>query len=342
MCVCHSTRVLRHIREDLCGIDFLQVVRKEYQRLGRDSALKVPAYKKGKKSGFCHNGHGISEVVSKVNAKMYTVATPIGNRGDITLRALEILKQVDVIAAEDTRRTGQLLVHFGITGKRLISHHGQNEAESAAGIVGLLAAGQSVALVSDGGTPGISDPGTALVQAAITAGFAVEAVPGACAAITAVSVSGLPTAHFLFYGFLPRKKGDIKRKLETLVNFPFTLVFYEAPSRVRETLEICRDVLGDRPMALCRELTKLHEQTLRGRVSDVLACLSEPLLGECVVVVGGAELAREQVTDADILAEAALLLAQGHSPRDAAAAVALQLKVPKKRVYALCNGLGGE
>ena len=218
---------------------------------------------------------------------LYIVSTPIGNREDITLRALRILKEVDLIAAEDTRHTGLLLRHFGIQ-TPLTSYFEGNESRKKEFILSKLRQGERVALVSDAGTPGISDPGFRLIQTAAENQFAVVPVPGPSAVIAALSVSGLPTDAFLFKGFLPhksKKRGDWLKQLEGVRE---TLIFYESPHRLSQTLNDIFEILGDREMVLTRELTKIYEEVLRGRVSEIKNQIGErKLKGEITLVISG-------------------------------------------------------
>ncbi len=218
---------------------------------------------------------------------LYLVATPIGNLEDITLRALNTLKTVDLIACEDTRHTGRLLQHFGIS-KPTVSYHEHNERERAAELVEQLASGASIALVSDAGTPGISDPAYRLVQAAIERGVEVVPIPGATALISGLIASGLPTDSFFFAGFLPPKQQARRARLEALQTIRATLVLYEAPHRIREMLADALEVLGNRTAVVAREITKLHEEFLRGTLSELIERLSEPR-GEMVVIIAGFE-----------------------------------------------------
>jgi len=222
---------------------------------------------------------------------LYLVATPIGNLSDITLRALEILRQVDYIASEDTRKTGILLKHFDIK-KPQISFHEHNEAKAAEKIISLLEKGKSVALVTNSGTPGISDPGFTLVRAAIETGIEVTMVPGASAFVMAVVLSGLPTHGFTFRGFPPRTSSKRQRFLAVDKASPHTLIFYESPHRLRSFLQDALEVLGDRRAATASELTKMFESVKRGRLSELLAQLEKEPKGEYVVVIAGAELSR--------------------------------------------------
>ncbi|MBI2929495.1 MAG: 16S rRNA (cytidine(1402)-2'-O)-methyltransferase [Verrucomicrobia bacterium] len=217
---------------------------------------------------------------------LYLVATPIGNLEDITLRALRVLKECDVVAAEDTRRTGQLLKHFGIA-KPLLSYFQFNEARRSEEIIERLRRGERVAVVTDAGSPGISDPGERVVKAALAAGFRVEPVPGACALVVALTASGLPTDEFHFVGFLPHKSGQRRRKLEELKSVAGTLVLYESPYRVEKLLTELNEVCPERQVVLARELTKKFEEFLRGTPAELLAEFQRrPRKGEFVVLVG--------------------------------------------------------
>ena len=218
---------------------------------------------------------------------LYLVATPIGNLEDITLRALRVLKECDVVAAEDTRRSGQLLKHFGIS-KPLLSYFQFNEAKRSEEIIGRLRRGEKVALVTDAGSPGISDPGERVVKAAITAGFRVETVPGACALVAGLTASGLPTGEFHFIGFLPHKSGQRRSKLESLKAFDGTLVLYESPYRIAKLLGELNEFFPEREVVLARELTKKFEEFLRGKPAALLEVTNQrSLKGECVVMITG-------------------------------------------------------
>jgi len=218
---------------------------------------------------------------------LYLVATPIGNLGDITLRALETLRAVDIIASEDTRKTGRLLKHFEID-KPQLSFHEYNEEKAGRRVLQLLEAGQSVAVVSEAGTPGISDPGYSLVRRALDAGIPVTMVPGATAVVMALVLSGLPAHSFTFRGFAPRKPGKRKNFLTIDAESPHTLVFYESPHRLTAFLEAALEVYGERETAVCNELTKLYESVQRGPLSELVAHFQthEPR-GEYVVVIAG-------------------------------------------------------
>ncbi|MEO6036390.1 MAG: 16S rRNA (cytidine(1402)-2'-O)-methyltransferase [Verrucomicrobiota bacterium] len=218
---------------------------------------------------------------------LYLVATPIGNLEDITLRALRVLKECDVIAAEDTRHSGQLLKHFGIA-KPLLSYFQFNEAKRSEEIIERLRRGEKVALVTDAGSPGISDPGERVVKAAVTAGFRVEAVPGACALVAALTASGLPTDEFHFIGFLPHKSGQRRKQLERLKTFAGTLILYESPYRIEKVLTELNESFPERQIVMARELTKKFEEFLRGKPLELLELLKKrSLKGEFVVLIAG-------------------------------------------------------
>jgi 16S rRNA (cytidine1402-2'-O)-methyltransferase len=222
------------------------------------------------------------------SATLYLVATPIGNLEDITLRALRVLRECDVVAAEDTRRTGQLLKHFEIS-RPLLSYFQFNEARRSEEIIERLRRGEKVALVTDAGSPGVSDPGERVVKAAIAAGFRVEALPGACALIAGLTASGLPTDEFHFIGFLPHKSGQRRNKLESLKAFDGTLVLYESPYRIEKLLGEMNEVFPERNVVLARELTKKFEEFLRGKPAELLELTKKrSLKGEFVVLVGPA------------------------------------------------------
>jgi 16S rRNA (cytidine1402-2'-O)-methyltransferase len=219
-------------------------------------------------------------------ATLHLVATPIGNLEDITLRALRTLRECDVVAAEDTRRTGQLLRHFGIV-KPLLSCFQFNEARRSEELLERLRRGQTVALVTDAGSPGISDPGERVVRAALAAGFRVEAIPGPCALVAALTSSGLPAGEFHFLGFLPHKSGQRRRELERLKTLSATLVLYESPYRVEKLLAELSEVMPDRTVVLSRELTKKFEEHLRGTPAELMQRLKgRSLKGEFVVLIG--------------------------------------------------------
>ena len=218
---------------------------------------------------------------------LYIVPTPVGNMEDMTMRAIRILKEADLVLAEDTRTSGILLKHFDIK-NQLMSHHKFNEHGTSAGVVQRLLAGQNVALISDAGTPGISDPGFFLVREAVRAGVEVQTLPGPTAFVPALVSSGLPCDRFVFEGFLPQKKGR-KTRLESLTNEERTMVFYESPYRVVKTLEQFAEVYGaDRQVSVCREISKVHEESVRGTLEEVIAHFKETEpRGEIVIVLEG-------------------------------------------------------
>ena len=219
---------------------------------------------------------------------LYLVTTPIGHLGDMSLRAIETLRRVDMVASEDTRKTGHLLKHFEI-GKPQVAFHEHNERKAGPRIVRLLEEGRDVALVTSAGTPGISDPGFTLVRLALEAGIEVTMIPGPCALVMAVVLSGLPVHSFTFKGFAPRTSGKRRRFLEMEKDSPHTLVFYESPYRVKAFLAEALEVYGNRRAAVAKELTKMFESVRRGRIEDQLAGLDDSLKGEYVIVIGAAE-----------------------------------------------------
>lgn len=240
---------------------------------------------------------GREDAVANPDAgNLYIVSTPIGNLEDVSLRALRILKEADLIAAEDTRQTQKLTRHYNIP-TPLTSYHAHNSREKAELLVQRLRQGLSVALVCDAGTPLISDPGLYLIQRAVQEGIQAVPVPGPSAALCALSVSGLPTDAFLFEGFLPRKKGKRMKKLEALKDLPHTLILFESPHRVQATLQDCLEVFGDRPAVLARELTKMFEEVIRGSIREVLEGLEgKTLRGEVTLVLGGVPTRRAQAS----------------------------------------------
>lgn len=263
---------------------------------------------------------------------LYLVATPIGNLEDITLRALRILREeVALVACEDTRQTQKLLHHFEIR-KPLLACHEHNENARAQEIVEILARGDSVALVSDAGTPLISDPGYRVVSAAVAAGATVVSIPGPSAALAALAASGLPTNEFRFIGFLPPKQTARRKALAALANEAATVIAYESPHRILESLADIESELGGRPMVLARELTKIHEEFLRGSAAEIHALLSArpSIKGEITLVIGQAI---QQASDADPLEELAKLEAQGMERMEAIKTAAKRLGLPKREVY---------
>jgi len=269
-------------------------------------------------------------------AALYLVATPIGNLEDITVRALRILKdEVDRIACEDTRHSRKLLDRYGIE-KPLVSYHEHNERERGEELLAALRAGERIALISDAGTPLISDPGYRLAAAAAAAGIAVIPIPGASAILTALCASGLPTDAFVFGGFLPPKQGQRRKALESWADSPATLVFYEAPHRIMEALDDIDTVLGDRPVVLARELTKLHEEFLRGTAREVRGLLnSGNTRGEMVLLIGrGAAPVRDDRPLPEAVADA---IRGGMERMDAIKHIARRRGLSKREVYQAVN-----
>lgn len=274
--------------------------------------------------------------------RLLVVATPIGNLGDLSPRAAEALAGADLIACEDTRRTRKLLAHAGITGRPMLSVHDANEGERVPRVLGLLAQGRQVALVSDAGMPAISDPGQHLVAEAITAGHDVVVIPGPSAGLTALVVSGLPTMRWVFEGFLPRSGAERKRRLSEVAAERRTVVLYEAPHRVRRTVDDLVAACGpNRRIALARELTKLHEEVWRGTLGEATAHLgsSEPRGEFTIVVEGGPE--APAADDGQIELALTERMNSGDSRRGAVDAVAAELALPRRRVYDIALRLGG-
>jgi 16S rRNA (cytidine1402-2'-O)-methyltransferase len=269
-----------------------------------------------------------------MSGTLYVVATPIGNLEDISPRALRILQEVSLIACEDTRHTSKLLRHYGIS-TRLVSLHEHNERERAVELVKKLELGDNVALVSDSGTPLISDPGFRLVRQAAASGIPVSPVPGPSALIAALAAAGLPTGEFHFCGFLPPKAPQRRKKLEALRGLRCTLVFYEAPHRVVECLADIAAILDDPPLVAARELTKMHEELLRGHASAVRDVLArrEAVKGEFTIVVGPPEAPTASPDDSALRAEVEQLLAAGSPRMDAIKTVAHRYGLSKRRVY---------
>lgn len=268
---------------------------------------------------------------------LYLVATPIGNLEDMTQRALSVLKEVDVIACEDTRHTQTLLNHFGIKTKTL-SYHEHNERERAAELGALLQRGASVAIVSDAGTPGISDPGFRLVNEAYARGARVVPVPGAVAFINALVASGLPTDEFFFGGFLPARTTQRRARLSKVRFLDSTLIFYEAPHRIAQTLADAREILGEREAAVARELTKLHEEIVRGRLSELAKRFNTEgaARGEMVLVIDRTVINAETSTgnsEADIAARVSALESEGLDSRAALKRAARELGLSRPEAY---------
>jgi 16S rRNA (cytidine1402-2'-O)-methyltransferase len=269
---------------------------------------------------------------------LYLCATPIGNLEDMTYRAVRVLSEVNAIAAEDTRHTRKLLTHFAIH-TPLISYHEHNKKERGPELMDRLLHGESLAVVSDAGMPGISDPGTDLVKLAIAAGIQVVPVPGCNAALSALVSSGLDTELFMFIGFLPKTKKKRQELLLSLAEYRHTLLFYETPHRLRETLAELKDAFGDRKVAAARELTKKFEEFIRGSFSDLIAHFAVHVpRGEFTLVVSGrddcaAESVPEEWTQSDIVKAVANLVAAGSNKKDAIKSVASRCKLAKREVY---------
>ena len=263
---------------------------------------------------------------------LYLVATPIGNLEDITRRAVRILGQVKLIAAEDTRQTRKLLDHYDIH-TPAVSYHEHNKLVRLDEIMDSLSQGD-VALVSDAGTPALNDPGYELVRAALAAGFPVSSIPGPCAPISALVASGLPTDAFLYLGYLPRKAGERRRALAEVSNLSFTLVFLETPHRLLEALRDLLNMLGERPIAVGRELTKLHEEIFRGTLSQALAHFTDQApRGEFTLIIGGKPPEIEHWTEEHLSAAIQDSLARGISPALTASQLAAQSGWPRREIY---------
>lgn len=272
---------------------------------------------------------------------LYLVATPIGNLKDMTFRAIEVLKSVNVIACEDTRHTRKLLNHFEIWNK-LVSYHEHNEAERAGELASMLQEGKSVAIVTDAGTPGISDPGYRVVQRAIEIGSPVVSIPGPAAFVSALVASGLPTDSIYFGGFLPSKKTERRKRLAEVATYPATLIFYESPRRIAASLSDCLDVLGDRPAVVARELTKLHEQFSRGKISELISNLDPTTLkGEAVLLI---DRVREvAITDSkmSLTERLAALEGEGMEQKAALKRVAKEFGISKSEAYRIIQANRG-
>jgi len=269
---------------------------------------------------------------------LYIVATPIGNLEDMTFRAVRLLGEVDVVAAEDTRAAGRLFERFSIRPRRLLSYFEGNEAARSAELVDTLTAGGSVALISEAGTPAISDPGARLVRAAVAGGVEVVPVPGPVAAVAALVASGLPSERFTVLGFPPRERGPRQVLFGSLRDEPATLILYEAPGRVGATLADLAAALGEqRPAAVARELTKLHEEIARGPLAELRdRYRDDPPRGECTLVVAGAS---EAAAPVDVEAEVRRLLDEGLGPKDVAARLLVKTGKPRRELYQLALSL---
>ena len=268
---------------------------------------------------------------------LYLVPTPIGNLNEMTPRAIDVLNSVDVIACEDTRNSGQLLKHFGIS-KRLIAYQNFNEASSTKGIINLLSQGKNIALISDAGYPLINDPGQRVVSEVTALGYNVVPISGCSAFLNALVASGLIAQPFIFIGFLPPSTHDCVKKLRLYQSYPMTLIMYEAPHRIEKMLQSCLDVLGDRHICIARELTKVHEEFIRGKISEILPIASE-LKGEMVVVIEGNQYDYEKDIDmGQILNMVNTSIESGISTSAAIKEVAKQTGISKNQIYDLVHG----
>lgn len=266
--------------------------------------------------------------------RLILCGTPIGNLGDLSDRALRTLREAAVIACEDTRRTRKLLSHFGVSGKELVVYNDVNERRQGDRLLARIGAGTDVVLVSDAGMPGLSDPGFRLVRACVERGFPVEVVPGPSAVVSALAVSGLAPGRFVFEGFLPRKKSDRRRRMEELAAEERTVVLFESPHRLEASIADLLDVLGDRYVAIARELTKVHEEVRRGSLSEILEGLkAEPARGEVVIILEGARPSPEEVPAAQLAQQARRLMASGIERKAALASVAKTAGVPRRKVF---------
>ena len=269
---------------------------------------------------------------------LYLVATPIGNLNEMSKRALDVLSDMDVIAAEDTRNTHLLLSQFGIK-KELFSLREHNELEASKHLVELLNKGKKVAYVSDAGYPGISDPGYLLVKYAREHGVAVSTVCGSCAFINALVSSGLETDHFYFYGFLSKKGNEAKATLVELSSHQETLIFYESPHHIEETIKLMHEVLGNRQIVIARELTKINEEYIRGSLDEMVNLDFSTLRGEMVVIVEGNNQIENQIEESKIIEKINLYLSHGISKKTAIELAAIELKIPKNKVYKIAQNM---
>ena len=263
----------------------------------------------------------------------YLVATPIGNLKDISSRALEVLKNVDYIASEDTRTTSNLLSYFGIN-KPMISYHEHNEQESSTKLIDLLKQGKSIAITSDAGYPGISDPGAIIVKHCIENDIPVSIIPGANAFLPALIGSGLDNNHFYFHGFLPSKPSARKKELEQLTNLTCTLIFYESPHRIKGTLNDLLTYFPNRKMSLVREITKLHEEYIYGTINEIAQIDESTLKGEMVIVIEGNKI-KEEYTEEELIEMLNKLISNGLSLKEASKELANELNLKKNYLYQL-------
>lgn len=269
---------------------------------------------------------------------LYLVATPIGNLGEMSKRALDTLNEMDLIAAEDTRNTFMLLSQYGIK-KELFSLREHNEATASKHIIGLIKQGKKVAYVSDAGYPGISDPGYLLVKDAIQNDIAVSTISGSSAFINALVASGLPTDHFYFYGFLSKKGNEARQALEALKNREETLIFYESPHHIKETILLMSDIFQDREAVIARELTKLNEEYIRGSLLELKDLDFSTLKGEMVILIHGLEKSTDDISDEVIIKRLQFCISKGATKKAAIEIVCDELKLHKNRVYKLAQNL---
>lgn len=273
----------------------------------------------------------------KEGAKLYLVATPIGNLSELTPRAIEVLENVDVIAAEDTRNTMKLLHHFNIK-TRVIAHHMHNEKESAKGLLKMLHEGMSIAIVSDAGYPLLSDPGQYVVNEVLNENYPVIPISGSNAAINALVASGLVAQPYLFYGFLGNSEKERVQSLQELKDLPYTFIVYEAPHRIEKMLQTCLDVLGNREICLARELTKKHEEFIRGNIVEVLSIVST-LRGEMVVVIEGCKKEKATIEVGALTALVDTYSSEGMSTKEAIKKIAKEYGISKNDLYKEYHGL---
>ncbi len=265
---------------------------------------------------------------------LYLIATPIGNLSEFTPRAIEVLSSCDFIAAEDTRNSGQLMAHFKIS-KPFISCHEHNENEASARIISLLKEGKKVCYMSDAGYPTVSDPGQKLVAHCLEEGIKVSVISGPSAAINALAISGLDTSHFYFEGFLPAKESEKSAELKDLASRKETIIFYESPHRIQKTLTSMYEILGDRKATISRELTKAHEEVIRGTLKEFASLDEASLRGEMVIVVEGCKLLKQKQSDQDILDALQAKIDEGKRTKEAVKEVSKELLVQKNKVYDL-------
>ena len=265
---------------------------------------------------------------------LYLVATPIGNLSDLSTRALSVLKEVDVIAAEDTRNSGRLLAHFDIK-KPLISLHEHNESEMSERVISLLMDKKNVAYISDAGSPGISDPGQRLVQKVLAADFPISYIPGPVAAITGLIPSGINSDHFLFYGFLDSRKSRRLQELEKLAGFPYTIIFYESSHRIKATIDDILSVFQHRKAVIARELTKIHEEYIYGSLDELATIDENSLKGEMVIIIEGLSEGEESIDEDTIYQALKTRIKSQMSAKDAIREVSILYKYPKNEVSRL-------